>query len=66
VTEILPSERNGAAPERRLSRAALKSVMTPVASPGLMAGGGAKSAEADLFAFEGQKNAGLVGLRSRQ
>ena len=53
VTDIRPSERNGAAPERRLSRAALNSAITPVASPGLATAGGANSADVICATFEG-------------
>jgi hypothetical protein len=45
VTEIRPSERNGAAPQRSESRAASHSAITPVASPGFSAFGGANSAD---------------------
>ncbi len=60
VTDIRPSERNRAAPERRLRRAALNNAITPVASPGLDAAGGRNSAE--VPAFQWQTDADFVGL----
>jgi len=66
VTEIRPNERNGVAPDRRLRRAALNRVITPVASPGRSGLGRGKLGRRDLVTFERKEDSNLVGKRRRQ